>query len=148
MLNALLDDGRELAPLKQLIIEKTEGNPLFIEEIVQALFEQGALVRNGAVKLAKSLNTIQIPSTVQAVLASRIDRLPAEQKDLLQTLAIIGKEFPLGLVRAVSGKSDDELDSLLAGLQTAEFIYEQPAVGDVATSSSMRCRSRSRRARR
>ncbi|HKN14590.1 MAG TPA: adenylate/guanylate cyclase domain-containing protein [Candidatus Binatus sp.] len=132
MLNALLDDGRELAPLKQLIIEKTEGNPLFIEEIVQALFEQGALVRNGAVKLAKSLNTIQIPSTVQAVLASRIDRLPAEQKDLLQTLAIIGKEFPLGLVRAVSGKSDDELDSLLAGLQTAEFIYEQPAVGDVA----------------
>ncbi|HYL60721.1 MAG TPA: adenylate/guanylate cyclase domain-containing protein, partial [Candidatus Acidoferrales bacterium] len=132
MLNALLGDGAELAPLKQLIVEKTEGNPLFIEEIVQELFEQGTLVRNGAVKLAKSLATIQIPSTVQAVLASRIDRLPPEQKDLLQTLAIIGKEFPLRLVREVSGKSDDELDGLLAGLQTAEFIYEQPAVGDVA----------------
>jgi class 3 adenylate cyclase/tetratricopeptide (TPR) repeat protein len=132
MLNALLGDGRDLAPLKRLIIEKTEGNPLFMEEIVQELFEQGALIRNGAVKLAKSLRKIQIPSTVQAVLASRIDRLPPEQKDLLQTLAVIGKEFPLKLVREVSGKSDDELRSLLSELQVAEFIYEQPAVSDMA----------------
>jgi class 3 adenylate cyclase/tetratricopeptide (TPR) repeat protein len=132
MLNALLDDGHELAPLKQLIIEKTEGNPLFIEEIVQALFEQGALLRNGAVKLAKSLSTIQIPSTVHAVLASRIDRLPADQKDLLQTLAVIGKEFPFRLVREVSGKSDEELQRLFSELQMAEFIYEQPAVSDIA----------------
>ena len=131
MLQALLDDGHELAPLKRLIIEKTEGNPFFMEEIVQALFDQGALLRNGTIKLAKTLSSIQIPSTVQAVLASRIDRLPPDQKDLLQTLAIIGKEFPLRLVREISGKSDDELDSLLAGLQTAEFIYEQPAVSDV-----------------
>jgi tetratricopeptide (TPR) repeat protein len=102
-----------------------------MEEIVQALFEQGALLRNGAVKLAKSLSTIQIPSTVQAVLATRIDRLPPEQKDLLQTLAVIGKEFPFRLVREVSGKSDEELQRLLAELQIAEFIYEQPAVSDV-----------------
>src|SRR5579863_191355 len=78
MLNALLDDGRELAPLKRLIVEKTNGNPFFMEEIVQALFEQGALLRDGAVKLGKSLSTIQIPSTVHAVLASRIDRLPPD----------------------------------------------------------------------
>ncbi len=132
MLRALLDDGRELAPLKRLILEKTEGNPFFMEEIVQALFEQGALVRNGSIKLAKSLSTIKLPSTVQAVLASRIDRLPPEQKDLLQTLAVIGKEFPLRLVREVSGKSDDELQRLLSELQIAEFIYEQPAISDVA----------------
>ena len=98
-----------------------------MEEIVQALFEQGALLRNGAIKLAKSLSTIQIPSTVQAVLASRIDRLPPAQKDLLQTLAVIGKEFPFRLVREVSGKADDELERLLSELQIAEFIYEQPA---------------------
>ena len=79
MLKALLDEGRDLVPLKRVILEKTEGNPFFMEEIVQALFEQGALLRNGAVKLAKSLSTIQIPSTVQAVLASRIDRLPREE---------------------------------------------------------------------
>jgi predicted ATPase len=104
MLKALLDDGRDLVAFKRLIIEKTGGNPFFMEEIVQALFEQGALLRNGSIKLARSLSTIQIPSTVQAVLASRIDRLPPEQKDLLQTLAVIGKEFPFRLVREVSGR--------------------------------------------
>jgi class 3 adenylate cyclase/tetratricopeptide (TPR) repeat protein len=132
MLKALLDEGRDLAPLKRVIMEKTGGNPFFMEEIVQALFEQGALVRNGSIKLAKSLSTIQIPSTVQAVLASRIDRLPPAQKDLLQTLAVIGKEFPFRLVREVSGKADDELESLLSELQIAEFIYEQPTISDLA----------------
>jgi class 3 adenylate cyclase/tetratricopeptide (TPR) repeat protein len=132
MLKALLDDGHDLVPLKRVIIEKTEGNPFFMEEIVQALFEQGALLRNGSIKLAKSLSTIQIPSTVQAVLASRIDRLPPGEKDLLQTLAVIGKEFPFRLVREVSGKADDELQRLLSDLQIAEFIYEQPAISDVA----------------
>jgi class 3 adenylate cyclase len=131
MLDALLGPDAQLAALKKLVAEKTEGNPFFMEEIVQSLFEQGALLRNGTVKLAKSLSAIQIPPTVQAVLASRIDRLPPEQKDLLQTLAIIGKEFPRKLVREVSGRSDDVLDSLLNGLQTAEFIYEQPSISDV-----------------
>jgi class 3 adenylate cyclase len=132
MLRALLGDGRDLLPLKRVIIEKTEGNPFFMEEIVQALFEQGALLRNGSVKLAKSLSTIQIPSTVQAVLASRIDRLPPEEKDLLQTLAVIGKEFSFTVVKEVSAKADDELQRLLSDLQIAEFIYEQPAISDVA----------------
>jgi tetratricopeptide (TPR) repeat protein len=132
MLNALLSDSRELAPLKRVIVEKTEGNPFFMEEIVQSLFEQEALLRNGTVKLAKSLSSIQIPPTVQAVLASRIDRLPPAEKDLLNTLAVIGKEFPLGLVRQIAGKSDDELLRMLTALQAAEFIYEQPAFPDVA----------------
>jgi len=115
MLKALLGDGRDLVALKRLIVEKTEGNPFFMEEIAQALFEQGALLRNGSIKLARSLSSVQIPSTVQAVLASRIDRLPPEQKDLLQTLAVIGKEFPFRLVREVSGKADDELQRVLSG---------------------------------
>jgi predicted ATPase len=72
-----------------------------MEEIIKELFEQNALLRNGSIKLTKSLAEIQIPSTVQAVLASRIDRLPPPSKDLLQALAVIGKEFPLGLVRRV-----------------------------------------------
>src|SRR6202043_2560319 len=65
-------------------------------------------------------------------ISSRIDRLPPEQKDLLQTLAVIGKEFSFRLVREVSGKADDELQRLLSELQVAEFIYEQPAVSDIA----------------
>ena len=131
MLSALLGDSVELAPLTRLIIEKTEGNPLFMEEIVQALVEDGSLRRNGSVKLARPVEQLRLPPTVQAILASRIDRLPAAEKDLLQTLAVIGKEFPLSLAREVVKKSDDELGQMLSDLQLAEFIYEQPALGDV-----------------
>jgi len=70
---------------------------------------------------------LQIPATVQAVLASRIDRLPPEEKELLQTLAVIGKEFSLGLLKQVVDQSEDTLQRLLSRLQTSEFIYEQPA---------------------
>src|ERR1700734_3375631 len=132
MLDALLGTDAQLAALKKLVAEKTEGNPFFMEEIVQSLFEQGALLRNGTVKLAKSLSSIQIPPTVQAVLASRIDRLPPREKDLLNTLAVIGKEFRFELVRQIAGKPDDELQRTLTNLQAAEFIYEQPAFPDVA----------------
>ena len=127
LLSALMSDAVELRPLKRLIIEKTEGNPFFIEEIVRALFDQAVLVRNGAVKVTRSTSEIHIPPTVQGILASRIDRLPADEKGLLQTLAVIGKEFPLGLVRGVIGKPDEELERMLAALQLSEFIYEQPA---------------------
>jgi tetratricopeptide (TPR) repeat protein len=95
--------------------------------MVQVLFDQGVLVRNGTVSIAKPLTSIAIPSTVKGILAARIDKLEPADKDLLQSLAVIGKEFPLGLVRRVVGKRDDELAPMLANLQLAEFIYEQPA---------------------
>ena len=131
MLSTLLGSDASLVPLKRLIAEKTEGNPLFMEEIVLSLFEDGALARNGEVKLAKPLASLRIPPTVQGILASRIDRLPADEKDLLQTVAVIGTEFNLGVTRAISGKSDDDLNRMLNDLQLAEFIYEQPATGDI-----------------
>jgi tetratricopeptide (TPR) repeat protein len=130
MLAALLGDGAELAPLKRLIIERTEGTPFFMEEMVQVLLDDGALMRNGTVKLTRPLADLKIPPTVQAILASRIDRLPSEAKELLQALAVIGREFPLFLVRAVVAKSDDELSHGLNDLQLGEFVYEQPGVGD------------------
>jgi class 3 adenylate cyclase/tetratricopeptide (TPR) repeat protein len=131
MLSAMLGDGAELAPLKRVIIEKTEGNPFFMEETVQVLLDEGALVREGsAVRLTRPLAELKIPPTVQGILAARIDRLPADEKDLLQTLAVIGKEFPFSLAREVIKKPDDDLNRMLNGLQLAEFIYEQPAVGD------------------
>jgi class 3 adenylate cyclase/predicted ATPase len=131
MVSALLGDGVDLAPLKRLAIERTEGNPFFIEEMVQALFDEGALVRNGTVKVVRSLSQVRVPPTVQGILASRIDRLPAEQKELLQTLAVMGREFPLGLVQRVTLKPGDELEQMLSRLQVSEFIYEQPASRDV-----------------
>ena len=131
MLAALLGDGKDLVALKRLITERTEGNPFFVEEIVQSLFEDGVLQRNGAVKLVKSMNAVKVPTTVQAVLAARIDRLPAEEKELLQTLAVLGREFSLSLVRqVVGGGEDNDLGRVSRDLQVAEFIYEQPAVGD------------------
>jgi tetratricopeptide (TPR) repeat protein len=131
MLSALLRDGAELAPLKGIIIEKTEGNPLFMEEIVQALLEDGSLQRNGVVKLVRPVDQLRLPPTVQGILSSRIDRLSPEAKDLLQTLAVVGTEFPLTLAREVLRLPPDQLDRLLSGLQAGEFIYEQPAAGDV-----------------
>ena len=125
-------EGADLSALKRLIIEKTEGNPFFMEETVQVLLDEGALVRDGgAARLIKPLGELKIPPTVQAILAARIDRLPADEKDLLQTLAVIGREFPLSLIRAVIPKLDDELNRMLGDLQLGEFIYEQPAMGDV-----------------
>jgi class 3 adenylate cyclase/tetratricopeptide (TPR) repeat protein len=131
MLASLIGEGKDLIPLKRLIIEKTEGTPFFMEETVEMLLDEGALVRNGTVKLTRSLNQLKIPPTVQDILASRIDRLPPDEKNLLQTLAVIGMEFPFGLVQRVAAKSEDELNRMLHALQLAEFIYEQPAVGDV-----------------
>jgi len=130
MLSALLGDEVQLEPLRRLIAERTERNPFFMEEIVQALFEQGALVRNGVVKLTRPLTEIKVPPTVQAVLASRIDRLPADEKDLLQTLAVIGREFGVQLIHRVGGRSEAELERMLLSLQSGEFIYEQPAFPD------------------
>jgi class 3 adenylate cyclase/tetratricopeptide (TPR) repeat protein len=135
MLTALVGDSADVRPLKRLIIERTGGNPFFMEETFQVLLDEGALVRDGAaVSLTKSLSDLEIPPTVQAILAARIDRLPTNEKDLLQALAVIGKEFKLSLVRAVTGKSEDDLNPMLGSLQLAEFIYEQPAGGDVEYS--------------
>jgi class 3 adenylate cyclase/tetratricopeptide (TPR) repeat protein len=135
MLTALLGDGATMAQLKHVIIEKTEGNPFFMEETVQVLLDEGALVRDGsATRLTRPISELKIPPTVQGILAARIDRLPADTKDLLQTLAVIGKEFPLSLAREVTRKPNDELNRMLNDLQLGEFIYEQPAVGDVEYS--------------
>jgi class 3 adenylate cyclase/tetratricopeptide (TPR) repeat protein len=132
MLSALVGDEEAVRPLKRLIIERTHGNPFFIEETVLVLFDEGALVRDGtAVKLTRPLDTLKIPPTVQSILAARIDRLASDHKDLLQTLAVMGMEFPLSLIRAVTARADDELYPMLSELQLAEFIYEQPALGDV-----------------
>jgi class 3 adenylate cyclase/tetratricopeptide (TPR) repeat protein len=124
-LQALLGDDPGLAPLKQLLIARTEGNPFFLEESVRTLVETGVLVGEpGAYRPAKPLDRLQMPATVQAVLAARIDRLPAEDKRLLQTAAVIGTEVPLPLLQAVVELPDAVLQRGLATLQAAEFLYE------------------------
>src|SRR5713101_6742643 len=111
MLSALLAEkvgapGR--SSLLQFILEKTEGNPFFMEEIVQTLYEQG-LFTVGAHSRAPLPTDIQIPATVQGVLTARIDRLPPDEKALLQTLAVMGREFPASLLKNVVDQPEEDL---------------------------------------
>jgi class 3 adenylate cyclase len=125
LLQALLGDDPSLEPLKRLLIERTAGNPFFLEESVRALVETGVLVGVPASRrLAQALPTIQVPATVQAILAARIDRLPPEEKRLLQTAAVIGTEVPFALLQAIAELSEEALQRGLAHLQAAEFLYE------------------------
>jgi class 3 adenylate cyclase/tetratricopeptide (TPR) repeat protein len=125
LLHALLGDDPSLAPLTQLLIVRTEGNPFFLEESVRTLVETGVLVGTpGAYRLAQAVPDIQVPATVQAVLAARIDRLPPEEKRLLQTAAVLGMEVPLALLQAIAELSEATLHRGLTHLQAAEFLYE------------------------
>src|SRR5262245_50011219 len=125
LLQALLGDDSSLVPLTRLVIERTEGNSFFLEESVRALVETGVLGgERGASRLAKPLDSLQVPATVQAVLAARIDRLPPEEKRLLQTAAVIGTEVPFALLQAIGELSEEELRRGLGHLQAAEFLYE------------------------
>jgi predicted ATPase len=125
LLRGLLGEDPSLTPLAQLLIARTGGNPFFLEESMRALVETGVLVGEaGAYRLAQALPTIQVPATMQPVLAARIDRLPPEAKHLLQTAAVIGHEVPLALFQAIADCSEATLHRSLTQLQGAEFLYE------------------------
>lgn len=122
LLNALLGRHESLAGLKGLLLERTGGNPFFIEEIVRSMIDIGVLAgTRGDYRLAKPQSGVQVPPTVQAVLAARIDRLPARAKLLLQVSAVIGNDVPEVLLRAVSGL-DGELRAALEHLESAGFL--------------------------
>jgi class 3 adenylate cyclase/tetratricopeptide (TPR) repeat protein len=125
LLQALLGDDHSLAPLRPLLIERTEGNPFFLEESIRTLVETGVLSgAPGTYHLGTPLDRLQVPATVQAVLAARIDRLPPEEKRLLQTAAVIGTEVPWPLLQAIAELPEDTLHRSLTHLQAAEFLYE------------------------
>jgi class 3 adenylate cyclase/tetratricopeptide (TPR) repeat protein len=125
LLQALLGNAPDLIPLTQRLIARTQGNPFFLEESVRTLVETRVLVgERGAYHLAQPLDTLQVPATVQALLAARIDRLPPEDKRLLQTAAVIGTEVPWSLLQAIADTPDEALYRSLAQLQAAEFLYE------------------------
>jgi tetratricopeptide (TPR) repeat protein len=125
LLQAFLGEEAGLGPLTRLLITRTQGNPFFLEESVRMLVAMGVLVGNrGAYRLDQPLGTLQVPTTVQALLAARIDRLPPEDKRLLQTAAVMGTEVPGPLLQAIADTADEALARSLAQLQAAEFLYE------------------------
>jgi predicted ATPase len=124
LLQALLGTDPSLAALTSLLIARTQGNPFFLEESVQTLVETQVLVgARGGYHLAQPLASLQGPATVPAVLAARIDRLPVEEKRLLQTAAVMGHNVPLAPLQAIAGLPEEALPRSLTQLQRAEFLY-------------------------
>ncbi|QQX86586.1 AAA family ATPase [Cupriavidus necator] len=133
LLNFLLGEDLRLDAIKNLILERVDGNPLYMEEVVQSLVEQKTLLGEyGHLRIETVPDRLQIPATVQGVLAARIDRLPLTQKELLQTLSVVGREFNVRLIQQVTGYSENVLYPLLSGLQTADFIHAFPDLNSVA----------------
>jgi class 3 adenylate cyclase len=132
LVGALLGPDAGLEPLTRTLIARTEGNPFFLEESVRTLVETGALSgERGTYRLARPLPTIQVPATVQAVLAARIDRLPPGDKALLQTASVVGTDVPIAVLAGIAEAPADALANGLARLQAAELLYETSLFPDV-----------------
>ncbi len=141
LLESLLGDEAELDPLKQLIIDTTQGNAFFMQEYVQTLFDKGVLERadsrpgangGGPVALLRGeLSSIEMPPTVQGVLAARIDRLEPTTKAFLQMLSVLGASSPFRVIELMARAPAFELRPVLSTLINADFIYEEPAFPDV-----------------
>jgi class 3 adenylate cyclase/tetratricopeptide (TPR) repeat protein len=131
LLADLLGSDPSLNGLPALISERTTGNPFFIEEVVRTLVESGSLEgRRGAYRLVRPVDDATVPPTVTAVLAARIDRLSEREKGLLQSAAVIGKEFSQSVLARAAELPGDELESALRALIAAEFVYEQELYPD------------------
>ncbi len=130
LLAALLGPDPGLAPLTQRLVKR--GNPFFLEETVRTLVETGALTgERGAYRLTRPAAALQVPATVQTILAARIDRLPPEEKQLLQAASVIGKDVPSALLAAIAEQPEEALRRGLAHLQEAEFLYETQLFPDL-----------------
>ena len=125
LLDALLGHDPSVQALKAVLVQRTEGTPFFLEGSVRTLVETKTLVgERGAYRLQRPLSAIQVPATVQALLAARIDRLSSEEKAVLQAASVIGTDVPFGLLHAIADIPEGQLRRHLTELQSAEFVYE------------------------
>jgi predicted ATPase/class 3 adenylate cyclase len=132
LLGALLGDDLSVIAFRPGLIGRTEGNPFFLEESVRSLVETGALAgERGAYRLVKAPEVLQIPATAQTILAARIDRLSPDDKRLLQTASVIGKDVPGALLQAIAETDETAVGAALIRLQAAEFLYEVPLSPEV-----------------
>jgi class 3 adenylate cyclase/tetratricopeptide (TPR) repeat protein len=132
LLLALLGSDPNLTDIKELLTNRVEGNPFFLEELVRTLLETGVLRgERGTLALAKTISKFDIAPLVQAVIASRIDRLSPREKRLLHEASVIGRDVPFTLLHAITGFSEEELKGHLANLRAAEFLYETRLFPDV-----------------
>ena len=125
LLDALLGHDRSFAGVHDMLIERSNGNPFLLEEIVNTLVETNAIVgEEGARRLVAKADVLDVPPTVQAVIAARIDRLSVEERSLLQQASVLGTDVPLALLEAVLIMPESDLRGSLRSLQTFGFIDE------------------------
>jgi class 3 adenylate cyclase/tetratricopeptide (TPR) repeat protein len=132
LLEATLGHHPTLQPLKRLLVDRTGGNPFFLEEGIRTLVETKALVgERGAYHLARPVESLEISGSVHAVLAARIDRLLLDDRRLLQSAAVVGKDVSYTLLRAIVDVTEAPLRAALSRLQAAEFLYETELFPDL-----------------
>jgi class 3 adenylate cyclase len=133
LLAGLLGEAESLAELRRRLLEASEGNPLFLEESVRNLVDAGVLSgAGGAYRLVRQPDGIEVPASVAAIIAARIDRLSTAEKTALQLAAVVGEDVPLALLEAVSEMTTEELHGALADLRGRELLYEARLFPDIA----------------
>jgi DNA-binding NtrC family response regulator/tetratricopeptide (TPR) repeat protein len=123
IIRGVLGTDQAPEPLVDVIVAKAEGNPFFLEELARAVRDDGG-----------APSPIRVPDTIQEVLLARIGRLPHEDRELLQTGAVVGKNVSVAVLRALGGLRDDTLQGALTRLTRAEFLYETGAGPDAEYS--------------
>ena len=122
---AILEGADVIPELRDLIFNRTSGNPLFMEEIIRTLLENGSIgLKDGQYILTVNPKDIEVPDTIHGVIAARIDRLEEALKGLIQVASVIGREFFFRVLQLVTGMQR-ELKANLLVLQGLEFIYEK-----------------------
>jgi len=125
LVQAILEGSEVETELKEMILNRAAGNPLFMEELTHSLLENGAIERRGnRYALTREPSELQIPDTVQGIIAARIDRLEEGLKRIMQVASVIGREFAFRILQTITGMRE-ELKSHLLNLQGLEFIHEK-----------------------
>jgi len=125
LVTAMLEGGEVAPELRELILSRSAGNPLFMEEFTQTLLENGSIKKlDNRFGLDRDINDIQVPDTIQGIISARMDRLEDNLKRTMQVASVIGRDFALRILQSITGMKE-ELKSYLLSLQGLEFIYEK-----------------------
>jgi tetratricopeptide (TPR) repeat protein len=125
LIRAILEEGEVAPELKKLILDRAAGNPLFMEEFTHTLIENGSIEkRNGKYALNRKPSEIEVPDTIQGIIAARMDRLEDNIKRTMQVASVIGRDFAFRILQTITGMRE-ELKSYLLNLQGLEFVYEK-----------------------
>jgi class 3 adenylate cyclase/tetratricopeptide (TPR) repeat protein len=125
LVSAILEGSEVATELRDLILNRSVGNPLFMEEFTHTLLENGSIERkNNQFVLSRKIDDIQVPETIQGIIAARMDRLEENLKRTMQVASVIGRDFAFRILQTITGMRE-ELNSHLLNLQGLELIYEK-----------------------